>query len=126
MVGLQAMQGMAAGANAYQAASAIASATKGAGSGALFSAEAGIGFKTANSSADSSSVVAQGSTLQAGGNLNLTSTSGDIHVVQGNLSAGNTVSLDSARDILLEAGQATLRDKSRSSKRALRSVWACR
>lgn len=33
--------------------------------------------------ADRSSVVSQDFTPQAGGNLNLTSTSGDIHVVQG-------------------------------------------
>jgi len=111
---LQAMQGMAAGANAYQAGSAIASAAKG-GGGSLFSAEAGIGFKSASSSADGSSTVSRGSTIQGGGNVNLTSTSGDIHVVQGNLSAGNTLALDSARDILLEAGQANLQNKSKSN-----------
>ncbi|MFG3450099.1 hemagglutinin repeat-containing protein [Stenotrophomonas sp. NPDC047960] len=111
---LQAMQGMAAGANAYQAGSAIASAAKGGGA-SLFSAEAGIGFKSASSSADGSSTVSRGSTIQGGGNVNLTSTSGDIHVVQGNLSAGNTLALDSARDILLEAGQANLQNRSKSS-----------
>ncbi|WP_226956707.1 hemagglutinin repeat-containing protein [Stenotrophomonas rhizophila] len=41
--------------------------------------------------------------------------SGDIHVVKGSLSAGNTVSLDSARDILLEADKAQLADRSKSS-----------
>lgn len=87
---------MAAGANAYQAASAVANAAGAGGSGALFSAEAGIGFKTADSSADSRSVVSRGSTLQAGGNLNLTSTQGDIHVVQGSSDAGNAISLDTA------------------------------
>lgn len=112
---LQAMQGMAAGANAYQAGSAIASAANGAGSGALFSAEAGIGFKSSSSSADGSSTVSRGSTIQGGRNVNLTSTSGDIHVVQGNLSAANTLALDSAGDILLEAGNAHLQDKSRSN-----------
>ncbi|QXQ03723.1 hemagglutinin repeat-containing protein [Stenotrophomonas indicatrix] len=78
-------------------------------------AEAGIGFKTANSSADGSSTVSRGSTIQGGGNVNLTSTTGDIHVVQGNLSAGNTLSLDSAGDILLEAGKAHVADRSKSS-----------
>ncbi|WP_171966927.1 hemagglutinin repeat-containing protein [Stenotrophomonas bentonitica] len=111
---LQAMQGMAAGANAYQAGSAIASAAKGGGA-SLFSAEAGIGFKSSSSSADGSSTVSRGSTIQGGGNVNLTSTSGDIHVVQGNLSAGNTLTLDSARDILLEAGQANLQNSSKSN-----------
>ena len=90
-------------------------ATGGAGSGALFSAEAGIGFKSSSSSADGSSTVSRGSTIQGGGNVNLTSTSGDIHVVQGNLSAGNTLALDSAGDILLEAGKAHLQDKSKSN-----------
>jgi len=36
-------------------------------------------------------------------------------VVQGNLSAGNTLSLDSAGDILLEAGKAHVADRSKSS-----------
>ncbi|WP_345785310.1 hypothetical protein [Stenotrophomonas maltophilia] len=78
---LQKMQGMAAGANAYQAASAISALSGRGGSGELFRAEAGIGFKTANSSADGSSMVSRGSTIQGGGNVNLTSTQGDIHVV---------------------------------------------
>ncbi|WP_447944818.1 hemagglutinin repeat-containing protein [Stenotrophomonas indicatrix] len=112
---LQKMQGMAAGANAYQAASAISALSGRAGSGELFRAEAGIGFKTADSSADGSSMVSRGSTIQGGGNVNLTSTTGDIHVVQGNLSAGNTLSLDSAGDILLEAGKAHVADRSKSS-----------
>ncbi|HGM5043613.1 TPA: hemagglutinin repeat-containing protein [Stenotrophomonas maltophilia] len=112
---LQKMQGMAAGANAYQAASAISALSGHDGSGELFRAEAGIGFKTANSSADGSSMVSRGSTIQGGGNVNLTSTQGDIHVVQGNLSAGNTLSLDSAGDILLEAGKAHVADRSKSS-----------
>ncbi|WP_111190799.1 hemagglutinin repeat-containing protein [Stenotrophomonas maltophilia] len=112
---LQKMQGMAAGANAYQAASAISALSGRGGSGELFRAEAGIGFKTANSSADGSSMVSRGSTIQGGGNVNLTSTQGDIHVVQGNLSAGNTLSLDSAGDILLEAGKAYVADRSKSS-----------
>lgn len=112
---LQKMQGMAAGANAYQAASAISALSGRGGSGELFRAEAGIGFKTANSSADGSSMVSRGSTIQGGGNVNLTSTQGNIHVVQGNLSAGNTLSLDSAGDILLEAGKAHVADRSKSS-----------
>lgn len=112
---LQKMQGMAVGANAYQAASAISALSGRGGSGELFRAEAGIGFKTANSSADGSSMVSRGSTIQGGGNVNLTSTQGDIHVVQGNLSAGNTLSLDSAGDILLEAGKAHVADRSKSS-----------
>ncbi|KAG0959742.1 hypothetical protein G6F31_011350 [Rhizopus arrhizus] len=112
---LQKMQGLAAGANAYQAASAISSMAGKGGGGALLSAEAGVGFKTSSSSADGSSQVSRGSTIQGGGNVNLTSTQGDIHVVQGTLSAGNTLSLDSAGDILLEAGKAHVADHSRSS-----------
>ncbi|HHB9415347.1 hemagglutinin repeat-containing protein [Stenotrophomonas maltophilia] len=112
---LQAMQGLAAGANAYQSASAIKGMVQGAGGGSLLSAEAGVGFKTSSSSADGSSQVSRGSTIQGGGNVNLTSTQGDIHVVQGSLSAGSTLALDSARDIVLEAGQANLQSKSKSS-----------
>lgn len=39
------------------------------------SAEAGIGFKSSSSSAEGSSTVSRGSTIQGGGNVNLTSTS---------------------------------------------------
>lgn len=112
---LQAMQSMAAGGNAYQAASAISAMSGNAGGGSLLSAEAGVGFKTASSSADGSSQVSRGSTIQGGGSVNLTSTQGDIHVVQGNLSAGGTLSLDSAGDIRLEAGKAHVTDRSKSS-----------
>jgi filamentous hemagglutinin len=38
-------------------------------------------------------------------------------VVQGNLSAGNTLSLDSGGDILLEAGKAHVADRSLMSSR---------
>ena len=59
-------------------------------------------------------MVLRGSTIQGGGNFSLTSMTGDIHVVQGNLSAGNALSLDSAGDILLEAGKAHVADRSKS------------
>ncbi|MFX5476375.1 hypothetical protein ABTD55_20885, partial [Acinetobacter baumannii] len=64
---LQAMQSMAAGGNAYQAASAISAMSGNAGGGSLLSAEAGVGFKTSSSSADGSSQVSRGSTIQGGG-----------------------------------------------------------
>ena len=93
----------------------IANAAGAGGSGALFSAEAGIGFRTANSCADGSSTGSHGSTIQGGGYVNLTTTRGDIHVVHGNLGAGNTVDLDSTRDILQEAWQVHLQDENRIS-----------
>ncbi|WCE06374.1 hemagglutinin repeat-containing protein [Pseudoxanthomonas sp. JBR18] len=96
---LQAMQGMAVAANAYQAASAVSNG------GTLISAEAGVGFSSNKSQYQGQSQIAQGSTISGGGNVSLTSTQGDIHVVQGNLRAGDALSLDSAADLLLEAGQ---------------------
>lgn len=63
------------------------------GSGELFRAEAGIGFKTANSSADGSSTVSRGSTIQGGGNVNrraLTLTMGGIANITGTAFAGKT------------------------------------
>ncbi|WP_279324013.1 hypothetical protein [Stenotrophomonas indicatrix] len=44
--------------------------------------------------------------------------------MQGNLSAGNTLSLDSAGDILLEAGKAHVADRSKSSNAGPKWAWA--
>nr|WP_241846822.1 hemagglutinin repeat-containing protein [Xanthomonas oryzae] len=104
---LSAVQGMAAAANGYQTASAISSAAGGAGSGALVSVEAGVGYATSTDKDQAHSQSAQGSTIRGGGNVSLTSTSGDLHVVQGTLKAGNTLSLDAAHDLILEAGKST-------------------
>ncbi|WP_326520649.1 hemagglutinin repeat-containing protein [Xanthomonas sp. 3058] len=112
---LGAMQGMAAAANAYQSASAISSMAGGAGSGSLLSVEAGVGFATNESSFNSSSQLSQGSTITGGGNVRLKTTEGDLRIVQGNLKAGDTLSLDSARDLVLEAGNSSNTEQSKGS-----------
>lgn len=109
---LQAMQGMAAAANAYQAASAISSMAGGAGGGSLLSAEAGVGVATSKNQSQFNERVSQGSTVSGGGNVTLTSTEGDLHVTQGNLSAGNALTLNAAKDLILEAGQSQVGDQS--------------
>ncbi|WP_047761821.1 hemagglutinin repeat-containing protein, partial [Neisseria arctica] len=95
----QALQTLAAGAQAY---SAYNTATSG---GALAKAEVGFGFKTANSSQDQSQSLSQGNVLNAGGNLNIQSTEGDIRLQNTQAKAGDTIRLDSAKDLLLESGQ---------------------
>ncbi|WP_409975947.1 hemagglutinin repeat-containing protein [Xanthomonas graminis] len=112
---LSAMQGMAAAANGYQTASAISSAAGGAGSGALVSVEAGVGYATSTERYKGSSQTSQGSTISGGGHVSLTTTQGDLHVVQGNLKAGDTLSLDSARDLVLEAGRSSSSEQSKGS-----------
>ncbi|TDR28910.1 hemagglutinin repeat-containing protein [Hydromonas duriensis] len=97
---LKSLQNMAAASNGVQAVAAAVGQT-----GALFKAEAGIGFATANSNEDANYQTAQGSTLSAGRHLNLTSTEGDIHATGAILNAGKTLSLDSANDIVLDASQ---------------------
>ncbi|WP_407928278.1 hemagglutinin repeat-containing protein [Collimonas silvisoli] len=108
---LQAMQGLAAAANGYQIASAANAVAGGAGSGELLKAEVGVGFASANSQDRSSYNQAQGSSVQGGGNVSLTSTAGDIHATGAHIAAGDvpgkTLTLDSARNILLDAGQST-------------------
>ncbi|AMO94017.1 hemagluttinin repeat family protein [Collimonas fungivorans] len=108
---LQAMQGLAAVSNGYQVASAASAALKEGGSGELLKAEVGVGFTTANSQDRSNYSQAQGSSIQGGGNVNLTSTEGDIHATGAHIAAGDaagkTLTLDSARNILLDAGQST-------------------
>ncbi|CAD1791296.1 filamentous hemagglutinin [Xanthomonas euroxanthea] len=105
---LGAMQGMAAAANAYQTAKAVQS-------GSLLSVEAGVGFATNESSFNSSSQISQGSTITGGGNVSLKTTEGDLHIVQGNIKAGDTLSLDSARDLVLEAGNSSNTEQSKGS-----------
>ena len=112
---LSAMQGMAAAANGYQAASAISSTAGGAGSGSLVTVEAGVGYATSTEQYKGSSQASQGSTISGGGNVSLTTTQGDLHVVQGDLKAGDTLSLDSARDLVLEAGKSTASEQSKGS-----------
>lgn len=94
----QALQGLAAGAQGYQTYSAIQG-------GALFKAEAGLGFSTSKNNQDNSYSASQGNVLNAGGNINLTSTEGDIHLQNTQVNAKDKISLDAAKDILLESGQ---------------------
>ena len=91
----RALQGMAAAAKGYSTV---------AGNGALFKAEVGFGFKTARSQQEQSYEHSQSNTLAAGRNLSLTSREGDIRLQNTQAKAGDTLSLDSARDIILEAG----------------------
>ncbi|WP_429001658.1 hemagglutinin repeat-containing protein [Xanthomonas arboricola] len=53
--------------------------------------------------------------MTGGGNVSLKTTEGDLHIVQGNLKAGDTLSLDSARDLVLEAGQSVGSEQSKGS-----------
>nr|WP_193552521.1 hemagglutinin repeat-containing protein [Xanthomonas dyei] len=94
-------------------ASAISSMAGGAGSGSLLSVEAGVGFATNESSLNSSSQISQGSTITGGGNVRLKTTEGDLHIVQGNLKAGDTLSLNSAHDLVLEAGNSSNTEQSK-------------
>jgi len=102
---LKAMQGMAATANAYQAASAINSMTGGAGSGVLVKGEAGIGFASSSNSSNSNDSTAQGSTINGGRNVTLTATGGDIHATGATLNAGKTLSLDASQSTLHSDGK---------------------
>ena len=99
---LQAMQGMAAAANAYQAASAVTG-----GSGSIIKGEVGVGFASAKSRDASDYSQAQGSTITGGNNVSLTSTEGDIKATGSSITADKTLTLNSAKDILLDAGQST-------------------
>ncbi|MEC5115669.1 hemagglutinin repeat-containing protein, partial [Xanthomonas oryzae pv. oryzicola] len=81
----------------------------------LLSVEAGVGFATNESSFNSSSQISQGSTITGGGNVRLKTTEGDLHIVQGNIKAGDTLSLDSARDLVLDAGNSSNTEQSKGS-----------
>ncbi|KRB92814.1 hemagglutinin repeat-containing protein [Duganella sp. Root198D2] len=99
---VQTMQGMAAAAQGYQATKAITSG------GTLIKGEVGVGFASSSNSSNDNSSTAVGSTVNGGGNVNLTATGGDIHATGATLSAGKALSLDAAQNIVLDASQSTV------------------
>lgn len=104
----QALQGVAAVAQGYQTYSDIQG-------GALFKAETGIGFSTSKNSQDKSYSASQSNLLNAGGNITLTSTEGDIHLKNTQVKAKENIALDSAKDILLESGQSQQKSDGKNS-----------
>ena len=107
------MQTLAAGAQAYQLADSVgkvADALKsnnGQQGAVLLSVEAGFGFKTASKEQNQHYHQSQQSSLKAGGDINIRSREGDITVQGSNITAGDTIRLDSARDIRLLSAQDT-------------------
>ena len=105
------MQTLAAGAQAYQLADGVgkvADAVKnqtGQQGAVLLSVEAGFGFKTASKEQNQNYRQSQQSSLKAGGDINIRSREGDITVQGSNITAGDTIRLDSARDIRLQSAQ---------------------
>ncbi|MDC5044757.1 hemagglutinin repeat-containing protein [Acinetobacter baumannii] len=108
----QALQAIAAGAQGYQTYSDI----KG---GALFKAESGIGFSTSKNQQNSSYATSQQNNLKAGGNVNLTSTHGDIHLQNTQVKAEDKINLDSAKNIILESGQSQNKADGKNSNAGL-------
>lgn len=106
----RALQGMAAAAKGYNTV---------AGNGALLKAEVGFGFKTANSRQAQSYEHSQSNALTAGGNLRLGSSEGDIRLQNTRAKAGDSLTLDSARDIILEAGHHRERAEGKNSHAGL-------
>ena len=107
----RALQGLAAGAQAYQLADGVgkvADALKnqtGQQGAVLLSVEAGFGFKTASKEQNQNYRQSRESSLKAGGDINIRSREGDITVQGSNITAGDTIRLDSARDIRLQSAQ---------------------
>lgn len=108
----QALQAVAAGAQGYQTYSDI----KG---GALFKAESGIGFSTNKNQQNSSYATSQQNNLKAGGNVNLTSTHGDIHLQNTQVKAEDKINLDSSKNIILESGQSQNKADGKNSNAGL-------
>nr|WP_306558700.1 hemagglutinin repeat-containing protein [Neisseria subflava] len=69
------------------------------------SVEAGFGFKTAGKEQNQHYRQSRQSSLKAGGDINIRSREGDITVQGSNITADDTIRLDSARDILLQSAQ---------------------
>ena len=71
----------------------------------LLSVEAGFGFKSAGKEQNQHYRQSQQSSLKAGDDINIRSREGDITVQGSNITAGDTIRLDSARDIRLQSAQ---------------------
>jgi filamentous hemagglutinin len=69
--------------------------------------EVGIGFASSSDANNSNGNTAQGSTINGGGNVNLTATAGDLHATGATLGAGQALTLEAAQNIVLEASQST-------------------
>ncbi|WP_230338125.1 hemagglutinin repeat-containing protein [Paralysiella testudinis] len=138
----RALQGMAAGAQGYQlygAAGKVADAAahnaqvaaaalqngvavdpKDLQQGAVLAkAEIGVGFKTSKSQQDSRYAQSQSNALNAGGNISLTSREGDIRAQHSQIKAGDTIALNSAKDIILESGQSQQQADGKNSNAGL-------
>ncbi|HFC8839112.1 TPA: hemagglutinin repeat-containing protein, partial [Neisseria subflava] len=71
----------------------------------LLSVEAGFGFKSAGKEQNQHYRQSRQSSLKASGDINIRSREGDITVQGSNITAGDTIRLDSARDIRLQSAQ---------------------
>ncbi|MDP8099887.1 hemagglutinin repeat-containing protein, partial [Pasteurella atlantica] len=96
---VKSLQGLSVASRGYQAYDTVKNG------GALVKVETGVGFKTAKSQQDSQYALSQSNKLDAGGNVNLTSIEGNIHLQNTDINAGNLIALDSAKEILLESGE---------------------
>ena len=106
---VRALQGMATVAQGYQLYDAVKN------QGSLAKVEAGVGFKTSNSSQNQSYSDSQRNTLAAGGNLKLQSTEGDIRLQHTAATAGKQLSLNAAQNIVLESGQSSRHNDGKNS-----------
>ncbi|MCQ0735011.1 hemagglutinin repeat-containing protein, partial [Klebsiella pneumoniae] len=108
---LSALQGTKAALSGIQAAQAVA--LDGARGGSdkdnnnTIGISASLGSQSSSSRSHSEQVMTSGSTLNAGNNLAVTATGGDITVAGGQVKAGKDVTLEAFRDVNLTASQDT-------------------
>ena len=108
---LSALQGTKAALSGIQAAQAVA--LDGARGGSdkdnnnTIGISASLGSQSSSSRSHSEQVTTSGSTLNAGNNLAVTATGGDITVAGGQVKAGKDVTLEAFRDVNLTASQDT-------------------
>ncbi|HDS8531957.1 TPA: hemagglutinin repeat-containing protein [Klebsiella variicola] len=108
---LSALQGTKAALSGIQAAQAVA--LDGARGGSdkdnnnTIGISASLGSQSSSSRSHSEQVTTSGSTLNAGNNLTVTATGGDITVAGGQVKAGKDVTLEAFRDVNLTASQDT-------------------
>ncbi|RRD88364.1 hemagglutinin repeat-containing protein, partial [Conchiformibius steedae] len=94
----KALQGLAAAGQGYQLADAV---SKGA---VLLKAEAGVGFKTARNQSEGEYSQSQGNLIQAGGNVRMSASEGDLRLQHTKATANGTLSLHAADNLIIESG----------------------
>ena len=96
----KALQTLATGAQGYITYDSVSK-------GNIAKGEVGLGVRSSKQNSESELRISQGNLLRADGDVRLTTREGDVALTHTTVEAGGNVHIDSARDIVLKAGETT-------------------